>query len=336
MGYGDINLSLQGWVQEFVYSCLNGKLNKYKQLKVLESILKKYLDDTIDRSAYYDMAKLVVGDIYNPNGWYVAQEISNFYKYMKTCEIDLEIKERMLLFLDKLNLEISRLLDMNREIAQTQNQINNMRFNVDNIESRSSDIENKLKTATSEYIAILSIFAGVIIAFMGGISLLGSAFNSLAGNISEYKLFFMVTLVGFIIYNTIVGLIFMIARLTNRNIGVTCKFSGNNCNHCWYFNRMPKILKPFTVVCQAIVKYTYITFVNIILLYLMYLIGILWLYSPNNNLYFKKIIESDSKNIWMIIILFMPIIICLITYISVFTIHKVKAFIRKRKILKNK
>jgi len=64
------------------------------------------------------------------------------------------------------------------------------------------NLEKKLHSTQQEYVAILGIFAAVILAFVGGITFSSSVLQNIA-SASIYRLLIVVDLLGFVLINTI-------------------------------------------------------------------------------------------------------------------------------------
>ena len=129
-------------------------------------------------------------------------------------------------------------------------------------------VADEINGMTVRLITVLSIFAGIVIAFSGGIGLLGNSFSALANNdITIYRILFLVLLIGLILYDVIVMLMFIVVRLNSKktDLGIVCKHYYKDCYLCGSKNGTFANL-----FCQAINKYPHIFFVNILLLYLMY------------------------------------------------------------------
>lgn len=130
---------------------------------------------------------------------------------------------------------------------------------VKNINEDLKKNESQLRNFNAQSITVLSIFAGVVMAFTGGFSLLGSALN----NINEtglFKLTFVILLIGFILFNTLFMLLYTISSITNNNISTTCLKTKNReckidepCKDCSWLNRIFR-------------KYSYILYVNVFLI----------------------------------------------------------------------
>ena len=69
--------------------------------------------------------------------------------------------------------------------------------------------------------------------FVGGSSILGSAFDNLALFQDRiWLLFAMLLLVGFVLFNTVFVLLYIVSKVAGKNIAVTCKFKNIKCISC--------------------------------------------------------------------------------------------------------
>lgn len=188
---------------------------------------------------------------------------------------------------EAINMQAENLINVQEELVDAQSEL--------------FDVKNRLDSSVQYSVTILSIFAGISLAFTGGITLLANAFTSMQG-VSKYRLLFLVLLTGFILFNIIASLMFIVSRFNQRDIGVACK-SGYYCENC-------KKRLVTGVVCQGVNKYPHITVVNILFLVLMYIIFIAWLFSPNNQdifLAFVNITKSEiSLNILEVLLMLVP------------------------------
>lgn len=148
---------------------------------------------------------------------------------------------------------------------------------------------------------------------MGGVSLLSSAFTAIQSEASIYRILFMLTLVGFVIYNIIISLMFMVGRFNGRDVGVRCKYR-YDCRGCPHVRR-GKIARLF---CQAINKYPYIFCVNAFWVYVMYLIFVFWMYSGNNVDVFADLFKSiPFLKSWVVelIAIFIPVLVFVLSVV---------------------
>ena len=74
--------------------------------------------------------------------------------------------------------------------------------------------KKKIKRLQTEFIVILGIFAAIVMAFSGGITLLGSSLEGMVGT-NPYKIAFVILLCGIILFNVMAMLMEYIYRVVN-------------------------------------------------------------------------------------------------------------------------
>lgn len=99
------------------------------------------------------------------------------------------------------------------------------------------EANEKLSHVQGETISMISIFAAVTLAFSGGLSYISSAIASL--NSAPFpRVVFVILLCGFIIYNLIFALLFIVGKLTDKNLTHKCKQCDDiRCKKCNVFFR---------------------------------------------------------------------------------------------------
>ncbi len=132
---------------------------------------------------------------------------------------------------DHLNLECSRL----QYYSQYSSQLNNLeeRFNLINNQTETANetyeqVKSKLDSAHADSVAVLGIFVAIMIAFSGGMSYISSCIASISSApISKLVLF--VTLCGFILFNIVFLLMYLISRILGKSIYARCKSIDCTC-----------------------------------------------------------------------------------------------------------
>ena len=89
-------------------------------------------------------------------------------------------------------------------------------------------MEESLGNAQREYIAILGIFAAVVLAFTGGIAFSTSVLQNLHVS-SIYRIVLAIVIMGLVLTNLLYGLFYYIGQLVNKN-------SANNIKPLWIIN----------------------------------------------------------------------------------------------------
>lgn len=128
--------------------------------------------------------------------------------------------------------------------------------NLDDSKGALEDANAKVASVQTELITVLSIFAAIVFTFSGGINLMGSALTGIQ-NTPFFKATFFVLLCGFLVFNAIVLLLYIVAKLTDRNIYAKCKTKNCTCGEnespiCNGVTRLRKRLPYvywFNVVC---------------------------------------------------------------------------------------
>lgn len=93
----------------------------------------------------------------------------------------------------------------------------------------SDEATDKLKKMQGETLSVISIFAAIVLAFSGGLSYLSSAISAVH-NSSIAKLILTVLACGFILFNTVFILLYVVARILDKSIFLSC--SDENCKNC--------------------------------------------------------------------------------------------------------
>lgn len=172
---------------------------------------------------------------------------------------------------EKLELAKEELIRVNKDLAESKQKL----------ETSVKDTEN-LK---SEVITVIGIFAAIMLAFVGGMSFTSSTLTSMH-NSSIYKVVFVAIICGFVVFNTIFCLMYIVSRMTNRDIYAECH--DGNCekdcvkHYCQYgcsaINRIRKRLP-------------YVFWVNLILLILLLIIIVCWVVDIKSfNDYIQKLL----------------------------------------------
>lgn len=122
---------------------------------------------------------------------------------------------------DHVNLDIARLIYFDGEARNIsgEKQIEEIGTKVNDITQSIKDAQTetteKISNQQKEYIAILGIFAAVVLAFTGGISFSASVLNSLA-HVSVYRLIIMTLIVGLVLVNILHALFYYTNKIVNK------------------------------------------------------------------------------------------------------------------------
>lgn len=140
----------------------------------------------------------------------------------------IDISDNIKKLYDHVSLDIARMgysdaadwkLSQRSNLADIQAQIEMVKSEVlsvqENFKAQAEDVENSLNGAQKDYIAILGIFAAVVLAFTGGIAFSTSVFQNLH-NSSIYRILIVSLVIGLVLVNVLYGLFYYVDRLVNK------------------------------------------------------------------------------------------------------------------------
>ncbi|MFL0194163.1 hypothetical protein ACJDU8_00955 [Clostridium sp. WILCCON 0269] len=242
-----------------------------------------------------------------------------------------EDKDILLKLLDYLALEIPRATTYNgfrEQIARSQIAERNLRKQIREKTSLLDKYEIKIEKLQTDFIGILSIFSTVVLAFFGGLSILGSSLDNIS-KVSKYRISFIVLIIVFSIFNIIFMLLNIISKLTDKDISVKCN-KENICESC---------SEKISLRC-LIKKYPLVYWYNLICIVLMTCDFIAFIIDKYNVItYIFNLNYKESYSKVGIISLIIMIIITFLILIYKFISNKIKIYKRKNKLtydLKNK
>lgn len=128
---------------------------------------------------------------------------------------------------DHIELEETRLITIvEREKAVSKRMITELNKGIldaqKNLDNKTSDLEGRMNNS---FITILGIFSAIILAFFGGLNGLSNTFNFLNNNkVSSLKIVVVACLIGIILFNVIFMLLYIIGKISSKNIGSTCPY----------------------------------------------------------------------------------------------------------------
>ncbi|MGN2336773.1 hypothetical protein ACTFIN_01435 [Clostridium cagae] len=225
-----------------------------------------------------------------------------FANYEKAKETDIKIQD-----IDKkLKVFDESTTNFNKSIKKYNKDLNTAK-------NKMSSLQKTMKDSTTQSITILSIFAGVVMAFTGGMSYISQALVSL-NSIGAYRAGVFIVLIGTVMFNLIFLLLYMIGKLTDRYIG---------SNYCKCKN--PKIgCKNKKAKC-CVRRYPYIIWFNLISLIIISSILII-VFLDKYDLFVHRFIDIITAFAWYKLFQDFCIILCVLAIYIFFgyVINKVK------------
>lgn len=204
-------------------------------------------------------------------------------------------------------LKLERAVDATRPIvAQAQKQLDSL--------------DEKLESNKISSITTLTIFSAVILAFSGGITFESGIFQGMVASTS-YRLVFTIALSGFILFNTIFALLYLVGKMAGKRISTMCKYMVNaddNYNQCQSCGDgyCTKECAEVSIACRIFHKYSYVLAIDAILLYVLYTDFFLW--------YSKGVLLSPA--------FYLPQIFLILIIIASYCVHRVRKNRRLKRI----
>lgn len=133
---------------------------------------------------------------------------------------------------DHINLEIGRW----NYYSQNEQKIEDIKAQSTILSKEMREATGELKRASkqaastqTDLISVLSIFAAIVIAFSGGFTFLGSVMTSI-NSATHYEAVLLCALIcGMVIFNTIFLLMYLVSKITDKNIYAKCDTSDCSC-----------------------------------------------------------------------------------------------------------
>lgn len=167
-----------------------------------------------------------------------------------------------------------------KQIQKLDQAINTMRHTVVRAEQQLNGLDEKLESNKISSITTLTIFSAVILAFSGGITFESGIFKGMVES-TPYRLVFTIALSGFILFNTIFALLYLVGKMAGKRISTKCKYlvtadnKYNKCQSCGD-GYCTKECAEVSIACKILHKYSYVLAVDAVLLYVLYADFFLW------------------------------------------------------------
>lgn len=219
----------------------------------------------------------------------------------------------------------AELIKMKQQVDKISDDFKSVRSVTTEAKKQLDGIDDKLENNKISSITTLTIFSAVVLAFSGGITFEAGIFKGMAES-SPYRLVFIIALTGFILFNTIFVLLYLVGKLAGKTISTKCKYMstdmdvvdiGQQCGEGY----CQKECNSTTLFCRIYHKYSYIFVINAVLLCTMYDDFILW--------FFRQQAYTFMVFAWQII----PLIAAIVSVLVYKSMQKVQ---EKRIVLKFK
>lgn len=160
-------------------------------IEFINIVKDRYMRITITN---YIFSKIENIDTFKPNLDIIINEYHNF-------TIDKDKIDEPTKFIGTFFREFSAVLELKKNFDKS----------LLKLENKLKSIDNKINNISKEHTTILAIFTGIVITFIGGISLSNAVIQNIYGT-NIYKLIMITSVLGMILYNIIDRLMIIIAK----------------------------------------------------------------------------------------------------------------------------
>jgi hypothetical protein len=179
------------------------------------------------------------------------------YKQYAEQVIDENICKAISKLYDHINLEILRFNSnsvIHSKSIKVKEQLTESNELVSEAKRQLEEAKEKISHVQGESIAVISIFAAITLAFMGGLSYISSAIASMA-NAPFYRVATIILLCGLVVFNSLYVLLNIIVRILDKKIEPEscrkCKENNSDAKCKWGIKKFFK-KHPFFVIVNAI------------------------------------------------------------------------------------
>lgn len=214
---------------------LGDKRNKLK--KLLTELSKAYLSDSnVDyilkelseiydggyRQMYSEIFPIIVEihntdqsglDFLTENMEYIRGHMRDQYDKPDLYPSDLYGK--IIKLSDHINLEVQRLREYKGIRQDLSNSVNALSEQIENAKKDVARAKKKVRKMQTEVVVILGIFAAIVMAMSGSLSILGSSMEEISTT-NSYKITFVILICGMISFNTIAFLMSCIKNIVSE------------------------------------------------------------------------------------------------------------------------
>lgn len=163
---------------------------------------------------------------------FISQLGEIYEKMVRTYTDSYEAKCLFKLY-DHINIEFARVnqqLSSSRVLSSIEADVYKINNSISEVDSKVNKVASTADALKLDIVAVISLFSGIIITFFGGLSYISAAFSNLV-SAEIWKLVLVSSVVGFIVFNIIFSMFYVITRILNRNIYVFCR-KGQIRDHC--------------------------------------------------------------------------------------------------------
>lgn len=194
--------------------------------------------------------------------------------------------------LDHVSLDIQHFLNIHdnlQSIKTTEESLDKLRKEIEEETKKNNEIADKIsyihketENLNNQLVSILGIFAGIILAFFGGVSIISSSLSNMH-LVSRYKIVFVITLIGLIVIDCISILMLTIGKIIGKDLHKTlCEFDDcSQCQKCKVNSKQKS--RKFINARMFRKKYPFVIFINAIFIVFIFVDVLLWYFNISHK-----------------------------------------------------
>ena len=252
----------QGALEKYIYELCEQLLDDSGIRNISLKLLEIYKGDfRHNYSSFFQLNIEISKDNNKYNLDYLSNNLQNIRSYIEedfisgTKEFE-SIYGPLNKLCDNINLEIGRwnyYSQYEQKIEDIKSQSTFLNTSIASATKELKQASKQAATIQTELIAVLSIFAAIVITFSGGFTFLGSVMTSI-NDVDCYEVVVLSAIIcGMVIFNTIFLLMYLVGKVTDRNIYAKCNSIDCSCkNRCGGITKIRKRLPYvfwFNVTC---------------------------------------------------------------------------------------
>lgn len=308
------------WIQQLTDVYADGYRHSYSDLfyKLQEILLNNSEDaDVLGENLNVLEERLTKLSLENKNSASLHKAVEGYKKFADHIRLEIGRYNFIKVRFEKAgepvtDFPIKDVDKIRQDVQRVSDDVNKMRPIITQAQKALDNLDSKLENNKISSITALTIFSAVVLAFSGGLTFEAGVLQGMETS-TAYRLVFVISLTGFVLFNTIFVLLYIVGKMTGKHISTKCKYNSGDekdsgrCQRCGdgYCTRK---YNDVSIVCRILHKYWYVSAVNLVLLWIMYADFILWFYKP----------EKMTVDIIVKILLPVPLIVfcCFVDFIQ--------------------
>lgn len=201
--------------------------NKFREIYITDfrhdySEVSRFLFSIVPTYDARVMLAEVVKDIYNVSSYLDEDEESCTTQSLRRLNDHINLENIRMTELERISREANSASeiasDVISEISDYQDKLMQLNDKIKNSELAINRVDDKMKSSSIDSITILSIFAGIVITFTGGLSFISNALSGI-NRVEPYRLAIFILMIGIVMFNAIFLLLYMLGKITGRYTG---------------------------------------------------------------------------------------------------------------------